>query len=90
MTIMEYRDEGLFPHTTQPGLSLDQQMAVDAQNYDEYEESRRNHEPMTDHERAVGRELESKHAARASVLRQAQAERTGGQPQGPDGRPLVG
>lgn len=89
MTIAEYLSEHLFPLSAQPGLTLEQQLAVDAVNFDEHEEARRNHEQMTDHERAVGRELEAKHAARANVIRQAQALKGEGAPQGPDGRPLV-
>lgn len=75
MTIAEYMNPDLFVLTSQPGLNLDSQMEIDALNYDEYEKDRRAHVQMDDRQRAVGRELEAKHAARGSVLRQSQTGR---------------
>ena len=92
MTAAEYLDSKLFPLTTQEGLTLEQQTQLDAVNYDEYATAVANRERLDDRERAVGRELEAKHAARANVLQQAKGSQ-GDQdnaPQGPDGRPLGG
>ncbi len=72
MTPEEYASPHLFPLTTQEGLDLSGQLQLDAVNYDEYVSARRRREALDERERAVGRELETKHAARASVLRAAQ------------------
>ncbi len=92
MTPADYLNPHLFPLSTQEGLSLEQQLQLDAVNYDEYAKTIENREQLDGRERAIGRELEAKHAARANVLQQAKAVQQGGQnnaPQGPDGRPLV-
>lgn len=90
MTVHEYMSPQLFPLTTQPGLTLEQQMTLDAVNYDEYEESRTAYDRLSDHERAVGRELEAKNAARDSVLRQVQGRQdtSSGSVLGANGRPV--
>lgn len=85
MTAKEYCDSQLFPLSTQEGLSLEQQLALDAVNYDEYQKAEQHYEQLSDHERAVGRELAAKAAARGSVMREKQAQNM---PQGADGRPL--
>ena len=89
MTAAEYLSEHLFPLTHQQGLTLEQQLALDATNYDEYEAALKNHRQLNEHERAVGFELEAKHVARGNVMRQIQGETGIGSPQGPDGRPLA-
>lgn len=68
MTVAEYLSAHLFPLTSQPGLRLEQQMRVDAANYDDYMRAVRTGSHLTDEERAIGRELEAKHAARGSVM----------------------
>lgn len=88
MTIEEYMSESLFPHSTQQGLTLEQQLTIDATNFSEYSEAKKNHEPMTFDERQIGFELEAKNAARESVLREAQTRQTSGYPQGAKGAPL--
>ncbi len=74
MTIQEYLSPQYFPLTTQAGLAPLDQLQLDALNYDEYAAAQRKREPLDDRERAVGRELETKHAARDSVLRQIQEQ----------------
>lgn len=88
MTAAEYCDPRLFPLTSQQGLDLEEQIKIDAINYDEYQKAERNYEQLSDHERAVGRELEAKAAARAAVMRERQG-RDDDAPQGADGRPLI-
>lgn len=73
MTLQEYMSPTYFPLTTQPGLDPLQQIRLDAANYDEFAEAERNHHPLDEHQRAVGRELEAKKSARAHVLAEARA-----------------
>lgn len=72
MTPEEYLSPALWPLTSQPGLDIESQLQLDAVNYDEWQTARRNGEPHDEHERAVGRELEAKNAARGGVLRALQ------------------
>jgi len=67
MTLAEYMDPARFPLTTQTGLTPQQQMMIDAVNFDdlrEMEESGRAIEGETA-DRAA--ELRAKHDARAAV-----------------------
>lgn len=89
MTITEYMNPDLFSLTSQPGLTLDQQMQLDSANYDEYAAACKNHEQLTEEERRIGYELEAKHAAKANVLQQLQAQQNDGSPQTPNGMPLM-
>lgn len=72
MTPDEYASPQLWPLTSQPGLDIESQLQLDSLNYDEWLTAKRNGEPHDERERAVGRELEAKHAARGAVLRQLQ------------------
>ncbi len=74
MTPDEYCAQELWPLTTQPGLDIESQLQLDAVNYDEWQTAKRNGEPHDDRERAVGRELEAKNAARGAVLRSLQQQ----------------
>ncbi len=88
MTVKEYLDSKLFPLSTQPGLTIYDQLKLDALNADEYDAAMKRHEQLTDEERAVGRELEAKRASRESVLRELNGGNDPEFPQGPDGRPI--
>jgi hypothetical protein len=79
MTLAEYMSPEFFPLTTQAGLTPEQQVRLDTVNIDEYQEAVNNHHPLDDRQRAVGRELETKRAARLSVLAELAAV-AGGQP----------
>ena len=88
MTVQEYMNPQMFPLTSQEGLTPEKQIQLDSLNFDEYQKAKRAHEPMNEHERRVGYELECKHAVRGSVLRALQGGEDDG-PQGPDGKPLM-
>lgn len=73
ITLAQYMSAQAFPLTTQPGLSPEQQMMLDANNYDAVREAVENGEPMTAIEQATARELEVKHNARAAVAAELRA-----------------
>lgn len=62
MTKNEYLDGNRFPLTTQPGLTLDQQMMIDAHNLDELKEMLALGEPLNQKQERVRNELETKRA----------------------------
>lgn len=71
MTVQEYMSPQRFPLTTQIGLRPDQQMLIDAQNYDEFEEALKGGGTgITPEEAAIGRELYEKMQSRDEVLAQ--------------------
>lgn len=78
MTPEDYLSEVHFPLTTQPGLGAEEQLQIDAINYDEWRQARRQGEQLSPEERAVGRELEVKAAARDAVVRQLRERPAGG------------
>lgn len=68
MTIADYLNAQYFPHTTQPGLSIDQQMLIDSQNYDDLMEAEQAGALLTPEEEEIARELKAKHAAMPNVI----------------------
>lgn len=70
MTLAEYMDPGRFPETTQEGLTPQQQMMIDAVNYDDVVEAREAGRAVAD---GLWKELEAKHAARAEVAKELNA-----------------
>lgn len=72
MTPDEYLDPRSWPLTGQQGLGIEEQLQLDALNFDEYSAAKRGGEQMDERERAIGRELEAKHAVRGGVIRQLQ------------------
>ena len=66
MTPSEYGSAELFPRTTQPGLSVRQQLLIDAHNSDELREWAESH-PLTTEQRELLAELESKAAVAPAV-----------------------
>ncbi len=73
MTPAEYMDPARFPRTTQPGLSLRNQMLIDAVNYDDVAEARELGTPIAPEHLATVKELEEKYAVQAQVIEQAKA-----------------
>lgn len=72
MTPQEYVDPRLFPLTTQPGLRVDQQMLLDAVNYDDVRDALKVR-ALTPEELRIAEELRVKHAHRAEVKKQLDA-----------------
>ncbi len=73
MTLAEYMDPAKFPLTTQKGLTPQQQMMIDAVNYDELKEKRDAGVVFTSRQAALWAEQEAKHAARPQVAAEANA-----------------
>lgn len=67
ITLAQYMSAQLFPLTSQPGISPEQQMLLDTTNYDAVREALDNGEQLSPVEQATARELEVKHNARAAV-----------------------
>lgn len=76
MNESEYLNPTLFPHTTQPGLSIDQQMLIDATNLDELDEAVAAGSLLTPDEQAVAGELNRKR----DFIKHLANARTGGGP----------
>jgi len=66
--IEDYMNPGLFPLTTQLGLTVEQQMLLDAMNYDDVVADESAGVSLSENDQAVANELKAKHAARESVL----------------------
>lgn len=67
MTLADYMDPARFPETTQAGLTPQQQMMIDAMNYDELAADREAGKPIPPALAARVAELDAKHAARPAV-----------------------
>lgn len=67
MTIADYLNPEYFPHTTQPGLTIEQQMLIDSQNFDELMEAENAGALLTEEEQEIARELKAKRAAMPNV-----------------------
>lgn len=67
MTIADYLNPEYFPKTTQPGLTIEQQMLIDATNFDELMEAEKGGALMTPEEEEIARELRAKRAAMPNV-----------------------
>jgi hypothetical protein len=68
MTPFEYADPARFPLTTQPGLSVGEQMLLDAVKLDDLREARDLGRPLTAEQEWVAAELEEKARHRVEVL----------------------
>lgn len=76
MNESEYMNPTLFPLTTQPGLSIDQQMLIDSHNIDTLDEAVAAGSLLTPDEQAVAAELNRKR----DFIKQMANARTGGGP----------
>jgi hypothetical protein len=79
MTLAEYMDPQRFPLTTQSGLSAQQQLMLDAFNWDALTEARENGEQLAEDQKAIYRELRVKmhhNAPLTRELRQQEKART--------------
>jgi hypothetical protein len=68
MTPEEYLSPILFPLSTVPGLALREQIERDIRVYEDYLLAEHYGTPMTDHGRAVGREVAAKRRGLRDVL----------------------
>jgi hypothetical protein len=75
MTPAEYTDPGRFPLTTQPGLSAEEPMLLDAVNRDDLREARDLGRPLTAEQERAAAELEEKARHRVEVLAMLNAVR---------------
>jgi hypothetical protein len=73
MTPQEYLHPARFPGTTQPGLSLKDQMMIDALNHGDMLEHREQGQPIAPEHQATVNELEEKYAVCGQVLATAKA-----------------
>lgn len=73
MTLAEYMDPARFPLTTQKGLTPEQQMMIDAVNYDDLREMEAAGRPLTGDTARRAAELRTKNAARAGVAAELNA-----------------
>lgn len=69
MTADEYLDRERFPLTTQGNLTLDQQMMIDAVNYDALNDLHQQGQPMSETQTARLQELDRKVAAFPALRR---------------------
>lgn len=81
MTIADYLNAEYFPRTTQPGLTIEQQMLIDSQNYDDLVEAESMGALLTPSEEETARELKAKHAAMPSITAELNQRRN---PPAPD------
>lgn len=84
MDLKTYMSADYFPLTTQPGLTPEQQLLIDAVNYDQAMADEAAGVTWTPAEVDTVNELKAKHAARDSVM--AQLKGPWGSPPAPHGR----
>jgi DNA-binding GntR family transcriptional regulator len=75
MTLTEYMDPAKFPLTTQKGLSPQQQMMIDAMNYDDLREMEEAGRAIEGESAERAAELRAKHDARPEVTAELKAGR---------------
>lgn len=68
MTLAEYMDPAKFPLTTQKGLNPQQQLMIDAVNYDDLAPYEELGKAMSDEQKRIWAELQQKHAARPELI----------------------
>ncbi len=78
MTLAEYMDPERFPLTTQKGLRPEQQLMIDAFNYDDVRTDREEGREVRPEDAALVAELEAKNAARAEVMAELRAKERAG------------